>query len=237
MRVRRGRIFWGVLILLVAAALIGQLCGLFEWSEINWSNMWPSIPAAFGLAAILSGSIHFWSVLLTAGSVWWLLCNYELLPMEQAGRIGLTAALVLAGLWLIWTAFFPRGRTVAFAGTTPYTAPDKTVRTESSAYQSTSFNSVCYVCTQTPFVHGRFGVSFGSICVDMRSVVPGDNALLEVSCNFGSVHVLVPPGCRVKTEGSSTFGQVRLSDGIPNDPSLPLLTIRHAASFGDIEIR
>lgn len=33
---RRGRIFWGVVVLGLAAAVICQLCGLFEWDMVSW---------------------------------------------------------------------------------------------------------------------------------------------------------------------------------------------------------
>lgn len=237
MRVRKGRIFWGILILMFATTIICNLCGLFEWKDIDWYASWPCIPAALGIAALASGSFSMWNIGVVLVSVWLLLCNYKIIPVENGGAIALAIALGLAGIWLIYTAFFPRRKKVAppVPPSGAFSSAD-TVYVHNAGRQSTIFDDANFICSDQPFTFGQYSTVFGDVCIDMRTASINDGARLEVSCVFGDVNILLPPNCRVRLEGSRVFGEVKTYTQFPTDETLPMLTIRHSTVFADIHI-
>lgn len=226
---RRGRIFWGVVVLGLAAAVICQLCGLFDWDMVSWRLAWPFIPALLSFAGLVSGGLNTWNFGVFGVSAWLLLCNYGVIRVEHGIALGFAIFFAVLGIGLIVSAFLPDRRR---GGRQP-AAP---VETRGGARESAVFDDVHFICAEQEFTGGRYSTVFGDATIDLRSAAIRDGAVLEASCVFGDVRILLPAGCRVQVQGSRVFGDVRMNASLPTDETLPLLYIRHSVVFGDVQI-
>ncbi|MCI8554092.1 MAG: cell wall-active antibiotics response protein [Clostridiales bacterium] len=237
MHINRRRIFWGIIALCVAASVLSSLMGFFTWQEIQWRIWWPMIPATLTFALLASGHFNGWNFSVFAFSVWLLLCNTDVIPTDHGFLLAVAVFLAVMGFWLILTAIFPglrRRRHKSF----PPPAVEVSCAENSTApgnRQYTVFEDASYVCTEPLFRHAKYSTVFGDVNVDLRSSAIADGALLEISCVFGDMNILVPAGCRVRLEGSHVFGQVK-AGRFPEEEGFPLLVIRHSAVFGDVTV-
>ncbi len=240
MHVNRRRIFWGIVVLCIAAAVLSSLLGFFTWADIQiW---WPAIPAVLALASLVSGHLNGWNFGVLGFSVWLLLCHTGVIPTDHGFLLAVAVFLGVMGVWLILTAIFPGLRRRKYKPFIDYvpaggtgTGPCPNTCSPVSGNQSTVFSDANYVCADNPFTHGKYSTVFGDVNIDLRPSQIADGAVLDISCVFGDVHVLVPQGCRVRLEGSHVFGDVKAGQ-FPTDDSLPLFTIRHSAVFGDVTV-
>jgi predicted membrane protein len=230
MHVRRSRIFWGILILCLSGAVIANLAGLFEWNELSWGLCWPIIPAVLSLAALVSGSLSVWNFGVLLVSAWLLLCNFQLIPVENGNELAFAIGFGILGIWLIVTAFFPHTKKQKPFNGNP-------VHVCGAGRQSTVFDDVHFVCCDQPFTFGQYSTVFGDVSLDMRTATIADGAVLEISCVFGDIDIMIPSGCRIRLDGSRVFGEVKQLAPTPADETLPLLIIRHSVVFGDITVR
>lgn len=226
---RRGRIFWGVVVLGLAAAAICQLCGLFEWDMVSWRRAWPFIPTLLSFAGLVSGGLNTWNSSVFAVSAWLLLCNYGVIRVKHGIALGFAIFFAVMGIGLIVSAFLPDRRRRGHQAAVP-------VEVAGGTRESAVFDDVHFTCSEQEFTGGKYRTVFGDATIDLRSATVRDGAVLDASCVFGDVRILLPAGCRVQVEGSRVFGDVRMNASLPTDETLPLLHIRHSVVFGDVQI-
>lgn len=79
---------------------------------------------------------------------------------------------------------------------------------------------------------------FGDMMLDLREaeLQPGENRI-EVFTVFGDVRVLVPPGLRVETHGSTLLGDASVELGSTPAQSGPYVSLYISGGFGDVKIK
>mgnify|MGYP002737957917 CR=1 FL=1 len=79
---------------------------------------------------------------------------------------------------------------------------------------------------------------FGDMMLDLREaeLQPGENRI-EVFTVFGDVRLLVPPGLRVETHGSTLMGDASVELGsTPSQPG-PYVSLYVSGGFGDVKVK
>ena len=77
---------------------------------------------------------------------------------------------------------------------------------------------------------------FGNAELDFREARFAGVTELQVRVVFGNLEIIVPPQLAVDCEGAAVFGSFAHGGGAVADPGRPLLRIRGAAVFGNVEI-
>ena len=84
---------------------------------------------------------------------------------------------------------------------------------------------------------GTLTAIFGGVDLDLRSTKITNNAIFGATSIFGGVTILLPPDCRVQTDGVPIFGGVDAKVRESSDPSLPPVIIKYIAVFGGIDLK
>lgn len=79
---------------------------------------------------------------------------------------------------------------------------------------------------------------FGNAELDFREAALGAGVTeVHVRAVFGNVEIIVPPELAVECEGAAVFGAFTGSAGrVAEDPGRPVLRVRGAAVFGNVEV-
>jgi len=101
----------------------------------------------------------------------------------------------------------------------------------------TSFGENSYLIQLPRLSGGSAAVSFGSMTLDLSGCEAlAENCLVDASCSFGELTVLIPKQFRAEVQPSTAFGHVEQS-GSPDPDSSALLRLACDASFGHILLR
>lgn len=221
------------MVLIMAAVIVfGNSVGL--WTVQDFDGWWTIFLIVPGLAGLISYGFNIASTCMVVIGTWLLARAQGWIPQGVADSLVWVVILVLIGLKLI------------FGGVRSHKVPHAPVILDgikgandasNTANYTAVFGSVEVANNSPTLCGGNISAVFGGASIDLRQAVPVDGAVLEVNAVFGGVDVFAPVNCRLQVTGVPFLGGCECTAQRPNDPSLPMLTIRYTAVFGGVEIK
>lgn len=238
---RGGKIFWGILFLLGAAAFLVNRLGLF--GELEGISFW-SILFTIGLASILINSLvkRSWGGILFS-LAFMVIVNDKFLGLEKITPWPVLGAALLGtiGLNLLFPGF-RRGRSCRFnkivSGGEHVTGD--TISGDQVFYENAFGSAVKYVTGEIARVD--VDNAFGSMEIYFSDAVLKDHAAyVNIDSAFGKVVLYVPRGWRVVKNATSAFaGEIanNVEDGVEDPLSgKNVLYISGEVAFGALSIQ
>ena len=225
------KIFWGILFLLAAVAVIAGGMGLFEGFSF-WTIFF-----TVGLIGLLAeGILH-----RSFSSILFSLAMLAIVYDEQLGIEAITPWPVLGAAML---------GTIGLSILFPNAKKNRTVNSSSfcqdvdgspldgeSVRYEVSFGEAVKYITSTELVDANLECSFGSLSVYFNSAtLKNGEAHVHAECSFGSIVLYVPSEWRVIVNVSNSFAGVE-EKGHCNPNGENTLYIMGEASFAGMEIR
>lgn len=228
------KVFWGILFLLGAVALIvgqlGYLDGLNFWSILFSIGLFGFLVE--GLVNVNFGMIMFALAFL-------IIVNDKLLGLEAITPWPVLGAALLGSIGL--DILFPHKKRKKNYKINNQKCVNEETRTESANGESVSFEvtfgeAVRYV-TSTNLKSVNAQCSFGSLEIYLNNAMLKDNsAVVNVDCSFGSTVLYIPGDWNVIQQAKASLGGID-EKGFHSPNGQNTLSIGGSVSFGSLEIR
>ena len=224
------KVFWGLLLILGAAALILDKLGYWPLYDISIFSL---ILTLCFIAMLVKGILH-----MNFTEILFALAFLAILYDDQLGIEKLTPWTVLfsallgsIGLSLIFPHKKPLWNNYADCGEKVFNEADGEV-----VRFSNSFNAATKYINTDAFVNGDFNVKFGEMKIYFDNAVIKDGiANVNLDVSFGSILLFVPMTWNVENHIHCSFGDVK-HQNTNNSPGCPTLRLYGNVSFGDVKI-
>ncbi len=241
---KKGAIGFAVLVLLVGALLLAA--NLLKWEVGFWDILWPSALLVLGLFGLYP-RFSFFSLACTLCGGFFLLSNLNVLQADLHGIL-FPVLLLLLGVSLLIDAL-RKSRKPAFSITYNSDVDDEDDDDDDGGLQSDyssdedsfafhgKFGSSRTRVDVTHLRHGQIDVAFGDYTIDLSEVVSVTNdCVVDSSCSFGNLTLLVPSRFRVRSESSTAFAGTTVG-GTPDAHCEGTITLSGSVHFGGISIK
>lgn len=225
------KVFWGILFLLAAVAVIAAGMGLLEGF-----SFWTVLFSVGLIGFLVEGIFHrnFWSILFS-------LALLAILYDEQLGIEAITpwpvlGAALLGSIGL--DILFPNKKWKKTKNSNCFCQDvDGSALDGELVHYEVSFGEAVKYITSKELADAHLECSFGSLSVYFNNaILKNGEAEVHAECSFGSIVLYVPADWRVVINVSNSFAGVE-EKGHCNPNGDSTLYIRGEASFGGIEIR
>ncbi len=223
-----GRIFWGLILIIVGGLFLLDQMGRLEFGDIA-SKYWPVILILIGVAAILSSGFRRWGpglFFIILGAVFQL---RELGYLHRdVWHYLWPAFIILAGIWILFGAAFRRHGGGAFPVDT---GRDMDISAVLSG-QERRF-------TAPNFKGGRATAVMGGVEIDLSgATLEGGKAAVELTAIMGSVELRVPRDWEVVLNATPILGGVEdKRKPVAKVEAKATLYVKATAIMGGIEIK
>jgi predicted membrane protein len=234
-----GRIFPGIVLLIIGAVFLLRNLGLFDISEVRM--YWPVLLIVVGVAHAISMR-HGVRTLVWSGA---LIVMGGLLLLQNFGYINGNVWEIIWPVWLIFlgVSFMFRGRFggPGFAGPSPWAGWDSTPSSANRLNEHTMFGGIKQRVDSQEFEGGYLSSVFGGIEVDLRQAnTKLDELVIEANAVFGGIDLLLPDRWNITVRGAGVFGgyedKTHPPAGAPNEKR-PHLIVTGSAVFGGVTVR
>jgi len=217
------RVITGLILVFVGMDFLMDRMGLEGPWGLGIVDFWPLIVMAVGAVMLFRRGPG------TKAGLILLLLGGAFMASEIFGwniwSVGWPLVLVVVGLWILLRG--PLGFASATSGTTD----------EGVLHENVIFQGMEKRVLSGSFTGGSVNCTLGGFKLDLRGArLAPQGAVLRVSCSFGGGEILIPPGIRVSSEGSATFGGWNNRFEAHATPDAPLLRIEGSVVFGGIDI-
>lgn len=247
------RILMGVIFLCAAVVIFGNSTNLWNIDFTGWWTLFLIVP---GIAGMLDYGIEIWNTALVLVGAWLLALARGWLPEGLGGSLIWVGVFLLIGLELLFGGTRRKFRNYNSGDPSVFTNNPGNAQYSNPGQNTPPFNNDGWVNRETnetishtsvfsnlriandshAFLSAALTAVFGNVMYNLRGCVPVNGAVVDAVAIFGNVTVFVPENCRLQVKGVPIFGGCRCRVMRPNDPSLPLLTIRYTSVFGGVEI-
>ena len=222
---------------LLVLAVGGQLLAarLLDRDIGFWSAAWTSAFFVFGFTGLLH-KFGFWKLGAMLVGTYFILDNWQLLPFTLGSELVLPIILLLFGLSLL-VDILKKPKKPHFKVTHKgKKRSDYHVDGETVTY-SASFGDSIQRIDIPRLSGGDISTSFGDYTVDFSGVeaVTAD-CLLDISCSFGELTLLIPRKFAAKPSTSTSFAEFCVS-GHPDPDAQSVIALDVSVSFGQITVR
>ena len=235
MRKKLTAVLLGIIIIAIGVILVGN--GVFGWGiEIFVDGWWWVLLMLLCLIGIINDGPNFFNVVGLV--LFGVLFAKNYIPLLKDVNIWLIiggAIILCVGVRVIYRAFSPKkyvgvGSSQP-AGTIEGEAVDKDQPKPES--QNCSFSEGESNYTGRTFSGGKYSCSFGSYKVDLRGATITKGAVLDLSCAFGKIDVVVPEGVTVNLIKDSVFGAVTCKAPLADNADV---VIKADCAFGSVNV-
>ena len=87
------------------------------------------------------------------------------------------------------------------------------------------------------FTSATLSVSFGEMKFDLSNAHITDCAVIDATCSFGDLSIILPEGVRADMTRSGAFSEVSNHHRQPKDENAPVVYVNASCSFGEIAIK
>lgn len=230
-------VFWGVLLLLGAAALVVGRLGYLEGVGV-WSILFSVCLAGFLINGIVNRS--FGEILFALAFL--IIVNDKLLNLEAITPWPVLGAALLGtiGLNLLFPRFKKKGRHIHvkvngedYDGKTPVF--EEKWSGDSVSYENAFGEAVKYLSGEISHVNAEN--SFGSMQIYFTDATPkGGSATIDLETAFGSMVLYVPASWKVVLSTENAFGSTK-EQGSCNPEGTTVLYVKGDVAFGSLRIR
>jgi predicted membrane protein len=240
-------LFLGLCVIAVGIGYLGNFLDALPWSDFTlffpgWGYLFLVIPSAYYL--IRSPFSWFWPICLLIG-VLGLISQLDIYPMDTLIAIGLAVLVILIGIRIILAPLFKRIRRnrlrkrvqsgLRYDGIV-FTDSVESGESGDGRY-AVSFGERSIRLDGQNFTSATLTVSFGEMKFDLSEACVTDCAVIDATCSFGELSIIVPDYARVEINKSGAFSDVSCKHPTPADESAPVVYINASCSFGEIVVR
>ena len=247
MRIRNlGNVFWGVILLVLAALIVLNQMGVFFITF----RIWDIVLAVIALKLFISTFVHGKASTLpiAAALIYIVLRNQGLVPDVPIGTIAAVTALSSIGLSFLFPGRrrwrkYRYGHIGAFSGSSGTWDENKSescdeISTDNNPTIRISFGSASRYLYADALESANLSCNFGGMEIYFDQVQLHQNgATVYVDCKFGGIDLFVPRHWNVVEQVESSFGGTDVSRRLePLQEGAPTLTIVGDVAFGGIDI-
>ena len=250
MRTRNsGNVFWGVILLVLAALIVLNQIGFFFVTFRLWDVVLVVIALKIFIDMFVKGKIS--NLPLAMGFVYVVLRNQALVPYVSTWTIATVAILASVGLGFL----FPRQRQWrvyrfdddisigGFSNDSDTWRNDKSsssdeISTDNNPTVNINFGSASRYLYADALETVRLSCNFGGMEIYFDQVTLHEKgATVYLDCRFGGIDLFVPRHWNVVEQVDNTFGGTDIARRIePLKEGAPTLTVVGDVSFGGVDI-
>ncbi len=234
----------GLFIIAIGIGYLGNQIHALPWENFTvffpgWGSLFLIVPAIYWL--VRKPFSWFWPITLLIG-VLILLANQEQYTFGTAAAIVLAAFVILVGLRIILSPLFKCLRRrklrrqwsrMAHFGDVIFSDVDGHISTDGSYNVSFGDRNVEI---DDEFTSATLSVSFGEMRFDLSRAHISDCAVIDATCSFGELNIILPAYVRAELGATKAFSDVENHHATPADPQAPTVYINAGCSFGEIHI-
>lgn len=228
---QRNRMFFGIGLSLVGAALLLRTMGILPYFSMQYS--WPYVLVILGILIGLKNGFR--------NNAWWILilvgvanATPQFMIMGQPSRNFVWPALIMIGGLMI--AFKPRRDRYCQARNI-----SSSITSESSLNIDATFGGRKEVVTSKDFKGGVVSVTFAGCELNLVQADSTEQTIvLDCRVSFGGLEIAIPSHWEVQNEINPSFGSVedeRTIQTPANTESRKILLLKGSCSFGSIELK
>lgn len=237
---------FSIILILIGLVFLAVNTGLLPTIYQPLFSSWPIWLVFGGLFFLLDCSWFAGLTLLTVGTFYIIpqigRANPALNIPEDFAHLYWPALLVVAGVYFILTKNFGKRSCSNWKHHANFENFNNTTMNSEDGYLNVnaSFDSRKNIVMDPVFKGGNVECNFGEVVLDLRkTTLQEGKTMLNVSCSFGSIVVIVPSDWNVQLQGDSAFGSFSDSRYAPtyNPNSGSSLVIQGKCSFGEVKLR
>lgn len=239
-------LFLGLCVIAVGVGYLGNFLDFLPWTSFTlffpgWGYLFLVISSVYFL--IRSPFSWFWPICLLAG-ILGLLSKLDIYPVDTLIPIGLAVLVILVGIRIILSPIFRRMRRKRIQRKVREAMSDSgIVFTESTEAGSNGnsynvrFGERSIRLDGDEFTSATLSVNFGEMRFDLSDVHVTDCAVIDATCSFGELSIILPEGVRADMTRNGAFSEVSNHHSQPKDENAPVVYVNATCSFGEIVIR
>ena len=238
-------LFLGLCVIAIGVGYLGNYLDFLPWENFTlffpgWGYLFLVIPSVYFL--IRSPFSWFWPICLLAGALG-LIAHLDIYPADTLIPIGLAVLVILVGIRIILSPIFRRVRRKrihrkvqeAMSGSgivfTESTEAGSNGNTYNVHFRARSIR------LEEEFTSSTLSVSFGAMKSDLSNAHITDCAVIDATCSFGELSIILPEGVRADVTRNGAFSEVSNHHRQPKDENAPMVYVNANCSFGEIAIK
>lgn len=200
-----------------------------------WGILWPTALIMLGLTE-LTKKFSFFSLGCILFGGYFLLDDWQILSFSMGSELIFPAILVIFGLSLLADALKRPKKSVFHVNHNSKKKNNYTIGGERFTYEA-SFGSEEQFISIPRLSLGKISTSFGEYSVDLSGVEEvSDHCMLDASCSFGELTLLVPRRFQVQPTSSTFFAELEI-EGHPDPLPEGIISVKSSANFSEITIQ
>ena len=239
-------LFLGLCVIAVGIGYLGNYLDFLPWENFTlffpgWGYLFLVIPSVYFL--IRSPFSWFWPICLLAGALG-LISHLDIYPADTLIPIGLAVLVILVGIRIILSPIFRRIRRKRLHRKVQEAMSDSgIVFTESTEAGSNGnsynvrFGERTIRLDGDEFTSATLSVNFGEMRFDLSDAHVTDCAVIDATCSFGELVIILPDGVRADVTRSGAFSEVSNHHRQPKDENAPVVYVNASCSFGEMVIK
>lgn len=239
-------LFLGLCVIAIGVGYLGNYLDFLPWENFTlffpgWGYLFLVIPSVYFL--IRSPFSWFWPICLLAG-VLGLISHLDIYPADTLIPIGLAVLVILVGIRIILSPIFRRMRRKRIHRKVQEAMSDSgIVFTESTEAGSNGnsynvrFGERSIRTEEEEFTSATLSVNFGEMRFDLSDAHVTDCAVIDATCSFGELVIILPDGVRADVTRNGAFSEVSNHHRQPKDENAPVVYVNATCSFGEINIK
>lgn len=238
------RLFLALCVMAVGVGYIGNAVSVCPWENFTlffpgWGALFLIIPSIYFL--LRNRWSWFWVPCLCGGLLI-LLPRLEVLPRKDLWIMIGGGLLILLGLRILLNPIFKKWETRRarkqwknmISENAAFSDVD-TVGADGADY-AVRFSSHRYDMKDQPFTYATLSVQFGELVFDLSGADVQNNSVIDATCSFGDLTILLPPDVRAEVKANCNLGGCK-NNRCTAPEGAPTVYISANCSFGDIKVR
>ncbi len=222
------RILWGVVLVAVGVLFGLRAMNIIEF-DIFFDGWWTLIIIIPSLISLITEKDKTGSLIGLIVGVVLFLASRDIITFATLWKLLIPVIIVIIGLGLIFKDVFNKRAREAVRQLNSMNRPVKQCAATFSG-QKCAFSG-------EDFLGAELTAVFGSVECDLRGALIAADTVVNVSCIFGGITVLVPENVNIEICTTPIFGGVSDKARHPAVQGRPTLFINGSCIFGGVDIR
>lgn len=223
-----GNIIWGIVLILLGVIFGLNATGLINFN-IFFTGWWTLFLIVPGFVGLFKDNDKTGDIILIIIGIVLMLCVRNVLDFDIIWKLIFPIILVIVGLSIIFKDLFNTkinkeinklNEKIKKENDYCSTFGSQNIKYDDEEFKGTTLNSI-----------------FGGIKLDLRNSIIKKNVVINSTCIFGGVTILVPKDVKVKIKSTPIFGGVDDKTKQKVDDKSKIIYINSVTIFGGVEIK